>query len=141
MFQDAIPANTRHSLNDVSMLAQRPRRCPSIETALGQCSVFVEIRIPSRSRDCPRQFSMSRPSLIPHHYPLRQLMASSPLMTRSAGDGTVSVQCLRCQPDILPMPVRVDEFDVLRRLSHFTLETNIPVTHTRRTAHALSDKK
>ena len=36
----AIPANTGHSHNAVSMLAHRLRRWPNIETALGKCPVF-----------------------------------------------------------------------------------------------------
>ena len=38
---DAIPANTGHSSNAVSMLGQRRRRCANIETALGECPVFA----------------------------------------------------------------------------------------------------
>ena len=37
----AIPANTGHSPNAVSMLGQHRRRCVNIETALGECPVFA----------------------------------------------------------------------------------------------------
>ena len=37
----AIPTNTEHSPNAVSMLAHRLRRWPNIETALGECPVFA----------------------------------------------------------------------------------------------------
>ena len=36
-----VPANTGHSSNAVSMLAQRLRRWPNIETALDECPVFA----------------------------------------------------------------------------------------------------
>ena len=35
-----IPANTRHSPNNVPMLGQRRRRSAKIETVLGECLVF-----------------------------------------------------------------------------------------------------
>ena len=37
--------NTGHSLNAVSMLGQRRRRWANIETALGECPVFVGLPI------------------------------------------------------------------------------------------------
>ena len=36
-----VPANTGHSSNAVSMLAQRLRRWPNIETALYECPVYA----------------------------------------------------------------------------------------------------
>ena len=35
------PENTGHSPNALSMLGQRLRRWPNIETALGECPVFA----------------------------------------------------------------------------------------------------
>ena len=38
-----VPANTRYSTNVVSMVGQRLRRWPNIETALGECLVFAGV--------------------------------------------------------------------------------------------------
>ena len=40
-----LPANTKHSLNAVSMLAHRLRRWPNIKTALGEYPVFAGLYV------------------------------------------------------------------------------------------------
>ena len=52
----AIPANTGHSPDAVSMLAHRLRRWPNIETALGECPVFHVMIILAR---CLRHLPMN----------------------------------------------------------------------------------